>query len=569
MVRIHQLLAAIASFSACGCVNLKPEPFRLETPAAQLTSIPSPSAEPAGGERPVSEAPAPAENKARMASVAQATAPSPASGASARVDRILVASTSARLPRRAPDFSPEQTAAMICTARRAGFSDRAAREAHEATLEARRLRAAFQAGEADIEDADRAELARQSAVRAALSLPFPLLDIVVFGIQKKGELPAPQYEDLRLSDVDLLLFEENGRPAMIVTGTISNTGSTTEETPPVTIQAIDQWDYVIAGQTALLPIETLAAGASARFEIRFFNPPDTTAEVHAHFAPPFSFRSRRDCDFIDPAVFGPEESLADLPEGETRSIRRMIADALDPYRLKTAQEATDLRYAPSELNTLTRYFRSEAIRGWRCRQRADASCAGADQRLDWRGMFRIAEAADEAWIAVSAAESAERALKSGLVTPDEAVAAGVARTAALTGLQRLGAATLSRAGSPVPGIVITISRSDLVQTDRGLFLEIEAEALNASGKALRSEALLIAMVDRAGLPLASLSVPEAFRLDPEGREKISLQIPVLRSGRPQARGRMSESPAIIGRIPPEDIAWELRIGAMSGTGAES
>ena len=36
-----------------------------------------------------------------------------------------------------------------------------------------------------------------------------------------------------------------------------------------------------------------------------------TAEVYVHFAPPFMYRSPRDCDFFDPATFDPTAKLAE------------------------------------------------------------------------------------------------------------------------------------------------------------------------------------------------------------------------------------------------------------------
>src|SRR5262249_55564151 len=125
-----------------------------------------------------------------------------------------------------------------------------------------------------------------------------------------------------------------------------NTTSERAELPPLTLAAIDQWQFILAGQTSLLPVEALEPGESKPFELRFHNPPDTTYEVYVHFAPPFEYRMRRECDAADAGLDPPPPAP------------RTAADI--------AAITSPIHTAP-ELNLLTRIYRNEAQSTWNLR----------------------------------------------------------------------------------------------------------------------------------------------------------------------------------------------------------
>ncbi len=322
---------------------------------------------------------------------------------SMKIDRIRV--TAARdIAHRAPNFSPEQAAAMLCASQKGGFGVERAKRMHSATVEASRARDAWDAGTGLRKDWEKAELKRQDAVISYM-VPVPILNMMVGPGEKKSGMPKPEFGALRIETPDLFSFKENGKEVIAVTGVIHNTGALRLELPPLTLRAIDEWDFSIAGQTSLLPFEALNPGESRRFEIRFLNPPAYTVEVYVHFAPPFMYRSPRDCDFFDPATFNADAASLDAPAG---GIAREIGADGKPA------------YTAGELNLLTLFFRREAEAAWRCQNVARDTCSmgSGSQRLYWRDMFAMSEAIDEAWVALRAAEETRKRVVSGAEVGD-------------------------------------------------------------------------------------------------------------------------------------------------------
>jgi len=249
----------------------------------------------------------------------------------------------------------------------------------------------------------------------------------------------------------------------------------------------------------------------------------------------------------------------------------IIDDQLDAYSLAKAPEpaegAAANTYSGTELNSLTRYFRREAAWAWDCRESARSECAGADQRLQWRDMFAIAEAADEAWDAVQAFKAVERAQSEKSLTSPAVADADRVRRDAIRTLSALGEVALRRAGSSVPDVVVEVTASRMKLDQAGLYLEVAGRMNNGASEARRVDALLIALVDRFGLPLSSVTL-DTNALLPAGGGKAFLQrIPVLRGG---SRPALSTKTAgVIGRAPPEDIPWQIRVGAMGRTNADN
>ncbi len=574
--------AAVLALSACFSFDAKP--FTLDIPAGQLRM----SGEMTSGLGLVApETPAPADTADHSVAQVQPEEPPmpdqlvsavsaegpPAEGNAHigdhafAVDRVVVTGRR-EASRRVPDYSPDETASLICLMQKIGFDDGNARKAHAATLVARDMRVAMTAGRATPAEIETAERRREDAVQSALS-PLPIVDIFFSPIVRKRDLPQPSYKGVNLENITSVSVFENGREVTVVSGAARNTGKNRMEMPPLTLEALDRWDFVLSGQSSLLPFQYLEPGEARSFDIRLLNPPRNTSDVYVHFAPPFRYRWPRDCAFFDLARSTSDGLLGELPASQSKSVWEIIDDQLDAYTLAKAPElaegAVANTYSATELNSLTRYFRREAAWAWDCRESAKSECAGADQRLQWRDMFAIAEAADEAWDAVQAFNTIERAQSEKALSSQAVADADKVRRHAIRALSALGEVALRRAGSSVPDVVVEVTASRMKLDSAGLYLEVAGRISNGASEARRVDALMIALVDRFGLPLSSVIV-DAKTLLPAGAGHEFLQIiPVLRGGSQPALS--TKTAGVIGRAPPEDIPWQIRVGAMGRTNA--
>jgi hypothetical protein len=560
--------ATLMTLLLSGCISFRfAKPFSLDVPAEGLRTIPAPESlltslpDPQPSE-------ASAEVDARAAFTAAKAHPERtdmrgAGDGSMKVERVVVTGGK-DIPHRAPDFSPEQTASMICMAQKVGFNVENALRAHQATLASDAARRALDAGTISLKDADKAELKRQAALQTAL-MPLPIISLFANPIERKKDLPPPRLGDLTLEDVDLFTFKENGKEVMAVSGVVRNSGRTSAELPPLTLEAIDQWGFVLAGETSLLPVAHLPAGEAQPFEVRFRNPPANTQEVVAHFAPPFSYRSPRDCDFFDPASFNPTDAFdrRETQEDET-IIDRLKDGSLRTYRLASTDGVTG-DYQAGELNLLTRYFQRESARAWRCRDALEPGCAGAEQRLHWRDMFEIADASDEAWMALRASEETRARQTSSA----EISAADEARAAAMKRLHDMGDAALARAGGSAPDVSVDLTASTFSRDKTGMHIDIAGRVTNTGAETRTVTALMLALVDRLELPLSSVALPVDLRLAAGASMDFIRRIPVMQRrgdnmGAPAAAAGGPSEPAAVylGRVPPDDIAWQIRVGAM-------
>ena len=543
--------ALAAMLAAPGCIVIpKPKPFAVGVVARQLDPVSAQTAEPLVAAVAM-QTPAPVLAAAQPVDVQPAMAATPppppprtgikgAGDGSMKLERVVITGSSKDIPHRAPNFSAEQAAAMLCGSQKMGFGRENARRMHEATLKARQAREDFDNGKITLKQMDQIELKRQDAVIGYL-MPVPILNLLVTPAEKKQDMPEPVYGPVVLEHTDLFSFMENGKEVVAVTGTARNTGASRVELPPLTLRALDEWDFSIAGQSSLLPFETLEPGEAREFEIRFFNPPEYTTEVYVHFAPPFMYRAPRDCEFFDPAIFDQHGELKDAVD----------AGAAPP--------AKDASYTASELNLLTLFYRRESEAAWRC-QTYGATCP-AKQRLRWQDMFAMSEAVDEAWIKVRAAEEARIAARA-----DEAEAAQ-ARDKAIARFQDLGAKALARAGDSTPDIAVDVASSTFGRDEDGLFVEVVGKVRNTGSLERKVDALMMAFVDRKELPLSSVAVDLELILAPNSEQDFSqrLQAGVSRGpGRAApvtfAERRRDTSSA---RIPPRTIPWEMRVGAMT------
>jgi hypothetical protein len=568
MLKLSTYAAGILAFGLAGCISLEPKRFSAPVQARQLHDIPPP-----GQTVPAPVAALAQPAAATPAETAAAPAPPPArtnirgaGDGSTKVDRIVVTGNVKEIPHRVPDFSREQLAGMVCRgqgSRNPQYLGKVVR-AWEATVAAHDSRIAYEAGRITLKEANAIEIARQDAVKAFRGTE-DFFASLLGGLIKKSDLPKPQSGSLVLENVDLFTFTENGIEVMAVSGVVRNTGVSTAEVPPLTLQSIDQWDYLLAGQTSLLSFETLGPGESRPFEVRFLNPPDTTAEVYAHFAPPFEYRAYRACDNFDPRTAKP----------------------------RTADEAPQRDDGPvhtsAELNELTRYYRAEAENAWICRPGRDSSgdkdgglriavagsgerreggsislgkpdmnrlCAGFGARLRWRDMFVLAEATDEAWGAMRASEETQRKVGAGIAPQSEAEAARLAWDSAHRRVRTLGEAALARAGGSTAGIAVNLSSSSFGNGGGYYYVEI-AGTLRNTGDAPRDvDALMLAIVDRLEMPLLSFAIDNPATLAPgqmaSFSQRIRLEDPgMMRSGSPPGSGPWGSSPG-----------WQIRVGAM-------
>jgi hypothetical protein len=479
---------------------------------------------------------------------------------SMKVERVTVTGSMKPIPHTAPNLSREQTASMVCRAARFGgrWLDRT-KLAYRRTLDAYDMRQAYEAGAATLAQSNNAELKRQEAVNAAVGSGF-FFGLVGGNVKKTG-LPKPVSGSLVLENVDLFTFSENGKDVMAVSGVVRNTGVSESQVPPLTLQAIDQWDFVLAGQSSLLPFITLAPGTSKSFEVRFLNPPDTTDEVYVHFAPPFNFRARRDCEALDPssidaAMSDPEPS--DQPTGPTHS--------------------------PGELNALSLTYRREAEAAWECRDgrntplpsnlksglniaasgggerrglsvsfgqpNMEEKCKPYEGRLRWRDLFQMAEAADEAWSAAVALESGEKRLAAGSGSAEEVRAAQRAEAEAAERLRSLAQAGLERIGAPAPEVVVELDTSTFAhEKAEGRWLDIAGRIINTGALERQVDALMLAIVDRLGFPITSISLDKGLRLKPG--ETVTFKDKIVLSNDSVRRFRQTDAPN-----------WQVRVGAI-------
>jgi len=582
---IGRVLVGAAVLPLSACFSFDAKPFTLDIPAEQLrisgemtsgmgllaAEMPLP---PETGDHSVAQAqPEKPLMPDQLVSAASAEGP-PGEGnaqvrgdASAEGDRVVVTGRR-EASRRVPDYSPDETASLICLMQNIGFDDGNARKAHAATLVARDMRVAMTAGRATQAEIETAERRREDAVQSALS-PLPIVDIFFSQIVRKRDLPQPSYKGVALENITFVSVLENGREVTVVSGAARNTGKNRMEMPPLTLEALDGGDFVLSGQSSLLPFQYLEPGEARSFDIRLLNPPRNTSDVYVHFAPPFRYRWPRDCAFFDSARSTSDGLLGELPASQSKSVWQIIDDQLDAYTLaKTpdlAEGAAANTYSATELNSLTRYFRREAAWAWDCRESTKPECAGADQRLQWRDMFAIAEAADEAWDAVQAFKAIEKAQSGEALTSLALADADKVRRNAIRALSALGEVALRRAGSSVPDVVVEVTTSRMKLDSAGLYLEVAGRIKNGASEARRVDALLIALINRFGLPLSSVTVDAKTLLPAGGGQDFLQRIPVRRGGSQTALS--TKTTGVIGRAPPEDIPWQIRVGAMGLTNA--
>jgi hypothetical protein len=555
-MRIGSALALCAlAASLCGCITIGEEAPQFNVPVTART---------------ISDIPPPAQ----VAALAAEAAPEAirrerppvrtnikgAGDGAKNSDRIVVTADADDVRHTVPDFSAEQIAAMVCRSQHGRNPEILQRgvKAWETTLANRTALADWEARKIPLKKLNDAERARQAAVKAYRGDNAWLVGLLG-GLQKKKDLPKPQAGSLVLENIDLFTFTENGVSVMAVSGTIRNTGASAAEVPPITLQSIDQWDFLLAGQTSLLPFEQLGPHEARTFEIRFLNPPETTAEVYAHFAPPFEYRAYRACENFDPREAKPE--TADTkPETPTGPI-----------------------HTAAELNELTRYYRTQAENSWTCRNGEDGVedrgpglrlavngsgerleggsimlgspnlkllCAAWRERMRWRDMFTLAEATDEAWAALSAHDIAAQRLSEGKATQAELDTATAAQTQAYAYMKLLGQGALARAGGSAPGIAVDLSSASFAFEKGDRYVSISGQIRNTGPVSANISGVMLAIVDRLDMPLLTFAIDNPATLAPG--EAASFTHKVILNATPPLTRRWGEAPD-----------WQVRVGAVA------
>jgi hypothetical protein len=548
------VLAVSLAFSLSGCIsiNTEPEHFNVPVQARTISDIPPPAqaaalAAQAAPEAARRERPPVRENIKGAGDGAK------------NPDRVVVTADADDVRHTVPDFSAEQIAAMVCRSQRGRNAQILERgvKAWETTLTHRTALADWEARKLPLKKLNDAERARQSAVKSYRGNNTWLVSLLG-GMQKKKDLPKPQAGPLVLENIDLFTFTENGVPVMAVSGTIRNTGAGIAEVPPVTLQSIDQWEFLLAGQTSLLPFEQLGPQEARTFEIRFLNPPETTAEVYAHFAPPFEYRAYRACENFDPRDAKPE--TADTkPETPTGPI-----------------------HAAAELNELTRFYRTQAQNSWTCRKGEDGVedrgaglrvavdgsgerleggsislgspnltllCASWRERMRWRDTFILAEATDEAWAALTAHDDAERRFTEGKATQADLDAAKAAQERAYAYVRLLGQGALARTGASARGVAVDVSSASFGFEKGGRYVSISGQLRNTGADAASLSGLMLAIVDRLDMPLLTLAIDNPVTLAPGETTTFTRKLRL--NAAPPLTGPWGEAPA-----------WQVRLGAI-------
>lgn len=424
--------------------------------------------------------------------------PSLAQDDAAIVEGLVSARGEAPLPmvgRGAANYSPEQTASFLCVAEDFPLNfltSLPAQRAHEATLKAREVRIRAFRGEATAKEMEEAELERQEAVRRGTN-----------GAQRPQDYPLRK--GLSIEDVLTRRVLENGRSVLMVTGTVRNTTEAEVELPPMTVQAVDGRNFVLASQTSQLEAVTIGPSATIPFAFRFKNPPQYTVSVTPHFAPPFGVRNFRGCDFFDPLTFDP---------GKER-VRRERA-AVTPVAVPSVGVGAPA-YTAKELAAMVRRARFDAENAFSNAANA-RSCAPMPP---WRALMVMADGMEEAWIATNAAEEVRRDAARGVFLPNEVEDAELARQAAVRAF--MAARPAPRVPTPSDHQGLSVGRLTLSGDGETV---VRGTVTNAGKERADMPPLLLTLVDKHGFVLTETVNRRGGRIRPGRGEDFSIEVAV-------------------------------------------
>ncbi|HVY90739.1 MAG TPA: hypothetical protein VG942_17870, partial [Hyphomonadaceae bacterium] len=157
--------------------------------------------------------------------------------------------------------------------------------------------------------------------------------------------------------------------------------------------------------------------------------------------------------------------------------------------------------------------------------------------------------------------------KTGPTAQADIETADAARKTAIERFQQMGARALARAGGSAPDVKVDVTSSNYGRDQSGLYVEIGGTVSNTSDKERKVDALMVAFVDRLELPLSSVAVPADMILAPGESRAFSqrLEAGVTRGRNRAAPATFAERRSFVApaRLPPRDIPWQVRVGAMS------
>lgn len=427
--------------------------------------------------------------------------------APASVQGLIVVGGEAAVPRigeGAPNYSPEQIAGVICKALDDGLSNAALyalERAHEASVRARETRREFLKGRASESQLRSTELQRQRAMDAMQRQPA-------------SQLPPAAQNSLVLEQIRQSRVVENGRPVVMVSGVVRNTGGERAYVPPVSVFALDAQDFALASQTNAIDPEILEAGQASPFSLRFRNPPTYTARVHAAFAPPFQLRAFRGCSFFDPRLF----------DAAKLDVQKLSSTAGPKLERPGANGAP--AYMAAELAALGRITYADAIDAYLSTQaRREAGKAeqdGCSPMQDWRKLMDLVERIEEAWIATNAAEEVRRDAERGVFLPQEVDEAEDARAKAIHAFHR--ARPDSRPAAGVSG-GLELVRSEVKARGAGAGTVVIGGAIrNLGDRAAANPPVLLTVKDEFGYVVTERLLPTPMTVAPRTMRNFSFEI---------------------------------------------
>ncbi len=398
------------------------------------------------------------------------------------VETITVAGGEAPMPivgDGAPNYSPEQTAGMICTALTRGSSNDILyrlEKAHESTVRARDARREFRLGKSSEGRMNATERQRQQAIQVAAS------------IVTLASLPQGVKDGLVAQPVSYRRIIENGRPVMLITTTVRNTSDGRRFVPPVTLHAIDARDFVLASQVGAIEPEILEPGQSHQFVFRFRNPPAYAVKFHAAFAPPFPVRAFRGCAFFDPRRLDTARlDVQRLRNNEMFAIERPEGRGAPPYLTAELALLAKLTFEDAQ----DAYIVTEARRA--VGGDPEGRCAPMQS---WQELFRLADRIEDAWIAGQAAEEVRRDAERGVFLPEEVDEAYRARADAIHTFMK--ARPPSRANAARPNGLVLESWERRARANGADTVAVAGAIRNEGSTLAREPSVLLTVKDEFG-----------------------------------------------------------------------
>jgi len=143
----------------------------------------------------------------------------------------------------------------------------------------------------------------------------------------------------------------------------------------------------------------------------------------------------------------------------------------------------------------------------------------------------------------------------------------LARQRAINRFMGLGEKALARAGASAKDVAVEVTTSAYGRDEDGLYVEIACTLRNTGESERKVDSLMVAFVDRLELPLSSVAIDVGMTLAPGETKEFSQRLQAS-AGRGRGAGAQMtfgerRRDVAAARIPPRDVAWEVRVGAMT------